>query len=373
MLAALLSVFCLAACKSEDPSTSEPVAPSSSGSEPVASESHSRTMPQQDLNINLLTGLARPEGMEDGARPVVVSVVNNQRALPQRGVAAADVVYEMETEGGITRLMAMYADYRTLPQVGPVRSTRDQFVQLALPSDAIMAHIGASVYARNLLSVLDYKVVDGIYLGSTSFYFDENRAQPKPEGKLNEYCFYTDAELLWNGMTAIDVWTNGEVPPLFWFADNAAPAGQDAYKLNVNFSESMGASFTYNEETSLYSKNIIYKQPEFAELAHADEDGTQLAFKNVFILTCPITFKPDGYVTEFDLTHGEGWYFTAGGAQKITWEKGEPTDPLLLFDANGNMLAVQRGKSYIGIVNEAIEDGITMMSKTEATAPTETA
>jgi hypothetical protein len=363
-LAWMLAVLFLAACNGEGPAIPANV-PSSQSESSMHSEPHSRTVPQQSMNINMLTGGERPADMEEGARPVAVSIVNNQRALPQRGVAAADVVYEMETEGGITRLMALYADYRTLPQVGPVRSTRDQFVQMALPNNAIMAHIGASVYARNLLTVLDYKVIDGIYLGSTSFYFDEARAHPKPEGKLNEYCWYTNAELLWNGMTAIDVWTNGEVSPLFLFADDTAGNANTAHKVSVVFSQAMGASFTFNEETGLYYKNIVYNQPTPAELAHADEDGTQLAFRNLILLTCPVGLKPDGQVTEFDLDGGEGWYFTAGGMQKITWEKGNPQNPLLLYDGDGNMLQVQRGKSYIGVVNENIDDSVTFISKQE--------
>ena len=38
-----------------------------------------------------------------------------------------------------------------------------------------MAHIGTSVYANNLLNLYGYKTVDGLYLGSTSYWFDEAR------------------------------------------------------------------------------------------------------------------------------------------------------------------------------------------------------
>lgn len=313
-------------------------------------------------DFNALTGLPRAEGMLDGQRPVAVMVANNARALPQRGLASADVVYEMLTEGGITRLMALYADYRTLPQVGPVRSTRDQFVQFAYPSSAILAHIGSSVYARNLMNVLQYQGVDGLYLGSTAFLFDTARSLPKPGGKLNEYCWFTDAALLWQGMEAVDVAPTGEVRSLFRFSPEAAVAVGDAPKINVAYSGVSSASFRYRPKTGLYSKNI-------SGAAHKDEDGTQLTFTNLIFLYCPITLKPDSLLTEFDLTGGTGVYFTAGGVQNITWEKGKPEDALRLYAPDGSELLVQQGKSYIGILpSDAGPDALRITTTAELDA-----
>ncbi|MFV0414673.1 MAG: DUF3048 domain-containing protein [Oscillospiraceae bacterium] len=356
-MAAVLLALLLAGCgtgTSVSSSAPPQSAPSQAASQPVAEEGISL----QDMNINMLTGLARPEGMQQGQRPVAVMVANNRRALPQRGVAAADVVYEMVTEGGITRLMAMYADYSTLPQVGPVRSGRDQFLQFAIASAAIPVQIGASVYANNLSSLLGYKVVDGIRLGTTAFYFDESIAEPRPGGKLHEYCWVTDAGLLWSGMTYLDVYTTGEVAPLFWFADAAAAQKQEAYTISLTFSDAMGATFAYNAETGLYEKSIVYKTGEAEEIPHADEDGTRLAYTNVLALTDTVGLKPDGQCADFELEEGAGYYFTAGGVQQVTWKKGGPEQPLLLYGADGEMVQVQRGKTYIGILSEDIADGI---------------
>ncbi|MDL2254199.1 DUF3048 domain-containing protein, partial [Ruminococcaceae bacterium OttesenSCG-928-I18] len=111
--------------------------------------------------LNPLTGNPAIEGAVEGQRPVAVMVANTQQSLPQRGLAGCDVLLETVAEGGITQLMAMYGDFRMVPQVGPVRSAPDQFVQFAIPSNAIFAHIGATNYAKNLLNVLAYQDVDG--------------------------------------------------------------------------------------------------------------------------------------------------------------------------------------------------------------------
>ena len=147
--------------------------------------------------INLITGEALAEGLAAGDRPVAVMVNNAQAALPQRDIGSADAVFEMVTEGGITRLLALYADKDTVPQVGPVRSARDQHLQCAMPLNSVIVHIGTSIYAENLLNQYQYSTINGMYLGSTSFVFDEARSAA---GYANEHCWYTDAALIAAGM-----------------------------------------------------------------------------------------------------------------------------------------------------------------------------
>ena len=61
-------------------------------------------------------------------------MVNNiVAARPQRGLSKADILFEIKVEGGITRFMPVFTDYKTVGEVGPVRSGRDQFFRLILP------------------------------------------------------------------------------------------------------------------------------------------------------------------------------------------------------------------------------------------------
>ena len=53
-------------------------------------------------NVNLLTGL---KGLSDeavGKRPMAIMINNIKASLPQYGIYAADIIYEIVTEGGIT-------------------------------------------------------------------------------------------------------------------------------------------------------------------------------------------------------------------------------------------------------------------------------
>jgi hypothetical protein len=84
------------------------------GSRPGAGQ-HSTSPPA----VKPLTG--RP-GIPAGP-VVVVKVDNTAAARPQWGINQADVVYVEQVEGGLTRLIAVYASHRPA-RVGPVRSVR---------------------------------------------------------------------------------------------------------------------------------------------------------------------------------------------------------------------------------------------------------
>ncbi len=57
------------------------------------------------------------------AAPYLIQVENLNAARPQSGLSTADIVYEYETEGGISRFSAMFFSTPTAT-IGPVRSAR---------------------------------------------------------------------------------------------------------------------------------------------------------------------------------------------------------------------------------------------------------
>lgn len=295
------------------------------------------------LDYNAVTGAALADGVAAGTRPVAVMVNNARASLPQRGVSAADAVVEMLTEGGITRLMALYANPASMPTVGSVRSARDQHLQFALPLNAIVVHIGGSVYAENLLNTYSYADVDGRYLGNTAFAFDATRAA----GFAEEHCWFTDGALTAAGVSAKGIETTGAGYPLFEFMDyRDAPralADGDAPAVAFSFSNDSPVEFDYDAASGRYLKQA-YGAP------HTDEDGTQLSFDNVLVLFAETGLKPDGYCTDFNLVAGSGYYLYGGKYQAVYWYKGNPESPLTLTDLKGNELKVNVGKSYLGVV-----------------------
>ena len=105
-------------------------------------------------DANVLTGEAG-----SGTGRIVGVMVNNisnsqrQNARPQRGIGSADILVESKVEGGITRLCALFHDVGQIPEIGPLRSGRDQFLQLLMPWQALYCHDGESIFCTQFVNV----------------------------------------------------------------------------------------------------------------------------------------------------------------------------------------------------------------------------
>ena len=118
-------------------------------------------------NVNPFTGEATLSDSAIGARPVAVMIENHPDARPQWGMSTPDVIIEGMVEGGITRMMWLYADVSQMPKVGPTRSARHDFVEIAAGMNAIYAHWGGSgqangLYAYGALSKYGIDNIDGM-------------------------------------------------------------------------------------------------------------------------------------------------------------------------------------------------------------------
>lgn len=294
-------------------------------------------------NYDPLTGYEKPDEYTESLRPAAVMVGNRPEDFPQSGISSASIIYEMVTESGIPRMMAIYGDYTKMPLVGPVRSTRDQFLQFAMPMNAMVAHIGTSRYAKDLLNYYTYQTIDGIYLGAAAFYYDAERAK----SKNSEFCWYTNWEMFGQGINELGLNTTGEYLPLFNFKDPAdskvTPSGGSAGEIEFAFSSYASAGFVYDTATGLYNKTA-YGTPQMDALTN-----TQLAFENVFILGTTITTKEDGFCADFNLSSGVGYYFSNGAWQKVDWKKDGVFGNLVITSGNKE-ISVNCGTSYVAII-----------------------
>ncbi|MFI6334107.1 DUF3048 domain-containing protein [Streptomyces sp. NPDC050535] len=99
------------------------------------------------------TDVAGPTPRPASAGSVLAVKIDNVRdARPQTGLEAADIVYAEQVEGGLSRLMAVYAT--KLPKVvGPVRSARESDLELLRQFDEpTLAFSGAQ---HRLLPLID--------------------------------------------------------------------------------------------------------------------------------------------------------------------------------------------------------------------------
>ena len=130
VIAALLSLtVLLAACKK----SGDTISTSTAESTPATVEATPAPTELPPYEANVLTGEPKGADYPEGQRITAVMVNNIVAARPQRGLSKADILFEIKVEGGITRFMPVFTDYKTVGEVGPVRSGRDQFFRLILP------------------------------------------------------------------------------------------------------------------------------------------------------------------------------------------------------------------------------------------------
>lgn len=383
LLVCCLVLASLAGCGSSGGAGREPAASSGVAATPQPTPTPEPT--PVPLYPNPLTGLEKESDFHNGRAPVAVMVNNikmssGNDAFPQWGIGSADIIYEMVTEGGITRMMAVFSDYDKMPKVGPVRSARDQHVQLMLPMGALYVHEGASIFAARMLRMRTYPSgqqaynleEDGTYdWGSRDLYLNNPLGigsgvvkwdQDRRASRSQEMCAYTSGEQV-AAAVANGADDTGEPDPIFNFVRYDEPSrvltGGDAQSMYFQYSSSYYAGFTYDPTSFKYLKTNTKGQP------HIDGDtGEQLAFENVLLLFADVKpYTSLGYDAGM-LVHveyswgGLGYYFSEGRYEKIRWLKGLPNEPLRIVDADGHEIDVQIncGKTYVGITDLGMYD-----------------
>lgn len=293
--------------------------------------------------MNLLTGLNRENPDIEQQRPIAIMINNTRKALPQIGIAAADLIFEMPVEGGVTRLMAVFAEVASIPEIGSIRSARMDYVDLTASMDALLAHVGGSYQARDMIKDLNLGSLD--YMRYSSAYWRDPNWQ-KSRGQ--EHSVKTTGERLQTLLENRDIRTElNDVRPFidFQLPGQLIPAdGSPALYVRAPYSSAVVAEFFYEEASGLYRKHQ-FGQP------HLDMALDQpIQFSNILLLqtTMPVITK-QGHV-DADLSSGEGFYVSGGHVQAIKWQKGTTFNPLLFFDQAGQPLKINCGKTYIGIV-----------------------
>ena len=267
--------------------------------------------------------------------------------------------------------MAIYSDYsKVTGDIGPVRSGRDQFLQLAMPWHALYIHVGRSGVTQTMIDTYEYNDSDADGYTKNLTYRDQNRIN---QGYKTEHTAFTTAELLNSLFTKYDYETTYKYgSPCFDFVhydeNNGIRqlTGDSATSVSITHSQSYATYFDYDESTGKYDMSQWNSLTRSVQNTKDENDGTQLSFENVFVLFADIEPYPypggnldangndkgDPDYQKVDYSYGGiGYYFSNGNVEKIRWFKGGPTDMLKFTDMDENSLKVNCGTSYIGIVD----------------------
>lgn len=352
ILAAILSLTLLAGCKKEEETVVE-------SSEPVVVVESSE--PEPDPICNPLTGEEGYDEAKLNRRPVAVMINNIFAALPQYGIGCADIIYEIPVEGSITRMMAIYSDYESIPNVCSVRSCRYYYPIFALSYDAIYAHWGIDeVYALPVVNSLGVDRLDATALEGYLYFRDEDRANA---GYAYEHTGYLQGDLVPQFIADKEFRTekNEGYETAFNFVafDETLSLTDACTEAVLYFSDDYYSTFTYD------SANKVYLKQHSGSPQIDQSTGEQLSFTNVFALQTDVGYMDDGYHRSVGTSGGTGFYFTEGKYEAVNWSKASESAPIVITDASGNEISVNRGKSFIGIIDYSSDitaDGVSLIN-----------
>ena len=334
-------------------------------SAPAASSQAASSAPSLPAyDADPLTGQAK-----SGNGRIIAVMVNNicnsarQNARPQRGLSSASIVIESRVEGSISRLCALYSNVDAIPEVGPLRSGRDQFLQLVMPWKALYYHDGESIFCTQYINQWNYS---GLNIGGKSYFNTPTHPHvahrdPRDGVVAYEHTEFTSGPEIRQAAQNAGIGLTYDYDTTFFpFTDyrtgeiELLEGCQTARSVTVRHSAKYQSAFSYSAADKVYRMQMYSARTGAFENAVDELNGQQLVFENLLVCFAPIAaYAGDsGDVQEVQyIAGGPAYLFTRGRVRVCQWSKQAPDLPLEVTD-NGQPVTFNRGRTYLAIVDE---------------------
>ncbi|MBN2073469.1 MAG: DUF3048 domain-containing protein [Actinobacteria bacterium] len=288
-------------------------------------------------------------------RPVAVMVENSFAARPQSGLILADVVYEVVDEYGITRFVAIFSSNEA-PMVGPVRSTRPYYAEIARSFNPIYAFFGTYPECYGYVQQLGLQVLSAMtdYSGNSSITGQAPYWRDWTRSSIQEHTAFMSVASLKQKAAALGYSLDGGIP-FPYKADPPLEARGGIANINVSFATHAYAPRGFDLKY-VYDRNNNCYLRYMGGSPHMDFNlGQQITAKNIVVMVSDITGPLDGYGHMAVRTTGSGtaFIFQDGNAIQGSWERGDVYSPFIYKDGSGRQISFTAGSTWIAIVQGA--------------------
>ncbi len=289
-------------------------------------------------------------------RPLAVMTPNESSAIPHYGLSDASILYEVNVEGRMTRMMAIYDDYESIEKIGNIRSIREYYPYWAFEWDAIICHFGGTFYNDEILARETTDNLDGNSLNQPYFRSSDRKAPHNAYldgSKVKDVLNSKGIEIDDRGL-ADETHYNFAMPSTPNTLTQYADAEDATYVDMTGCYPMTRAYFEYNPEDQLYYRSQHVSGG--TDGPHIDgANGEQLKFANILIQSVEYNVRDaKGYLWINTCATGrDAWYITQGKIIKCTWEKKDEFSATRYYDEDGKEITLNTGKTMVCI----IEDG----------------
>lgn len=286
-----------------------------------------------------LNGVAAPRGSVPSGPAVAVVIGNDPAARPQSGLGSADIVFEVQAEGGITRFVAVYQCHPS-PVVGPVRSVR--WVDLHVVeqfSHPILAFAGGIIPDRHLVATSGTVYDADLLTGRAA------AAGVRSTNRLPPENLYTSTSALLRLFP-----TTAPPSPIFSFSASVPSGGSPAASVSIPYSPASEVHWTWNPTGSVWLRSY--------GASPADTTGSgQVSATNVVIehvQTVPGLYNESGpdSLGVHSITVGTGPVVVLRNGEAIsgTWQRTSYGDPTQFIGSGGQAITLAPGNTWVEIV-----------------------
>jgi len=290
-----------------------------------------------------LTGADTTE--EATKRPITaIMIENSPEARPQSGLKQGGVIYEAIAEGGITRFVVLYQESR--PQlIGPVRSVRPYYVEWASAYDPAVAHVGGSQRALSMIRGGNYGLDMDQFFNASTYWRSTDRVAPH-----NVYTSFDklDALRTAKGKTSSTFESSPRkdelTPAKITAAREKGTVAANSLSLDIS-SGQFHVEYAYQADTNTYKRSQ-------GGVEHLDREDGLIAPKVVVAIKVPMSIEmEDGYREQITTTgSGQAYVFQDGTVIEGRWKRDGEKSRLILTDADGKEIALNRGQTWITAV-----------------------
>ncbi len=289
-------------------------------------------------------------------RPLAVMIPNNTPAMPQYGLSKAGIIYEAPVEGRITRLMAIFEDYDELDHIGPVRSSRDYYIYVAMGYEAIYCNWGlARPYVEELINRDTVQNISAAVVGIHNP-SDEAFGRISRPGYATEFTGYLFMDGLNKAIERHEYETQYDenyVPQFTFIADDNRAEYEENKDVTLIYpggkESNAGGYGAYNPYFEYNASDKLYYRFQDDKKQIDEYNNEQLAVSNVVLQYCHGEVRDEKDYLAFGV-HGEGdaLIFTNGKVIEGTWKRydGDNT-PAKFYDKDDNEIIFNQGKTWI--------------------------
>jgi len=295
-------------------------------------------------------------GLGTGSRPIAVMVENSFAARPQSGLNLADVVFEIVDEYGITRFVTIY-NSNEAPVVGPVRSARPYYAEIARGFDPIYAFFGTYPECYKIIEDMGMYVLSAMsdrsgsssITGQAPYWRDWNRSS------IQEHTAFMSVAKLKEKALQLGYPLEGNGIPFPYKMDAPESARGNISNIHIDFSTHAFAPSGF-DVNYIYNRSDNYYLRYMGGKAHLDYNtGQQITAKNVVVMVTDIQGPLDkyGHMSVRTTGNGTAFIFIDGNAIQGNWQRESVYEPYIFTDSSGNIISFNGGSTWIAVVQGA--------------------